>query len=270
MGSKYLWVGEGVTGSELFEPDGTMATFVVPWHVPGTLRVSLRGGAGGRLPHPNGEAGGGARFGCALDVAPGVTLRVIAGYSGRRDPGTSLGPFFGGEGGSGSSSGGTASEVRTSADIADRIAVAGGGGGGATGGGYPAGVVGSTGGPNGSGYGGANGSQVAGGAAGAVTGGPAGTAGGFGAGGNGSPNSPLCGGGGGGWYGGGGGGRLYGTEFGGGGGSSWMDTAVCSDLTAGTDPSVVQGFVLFEWEHADPPVHASRQLGLGRGTRGLS
>lgn len=47
VGARRVRLGEGVTGSELFEPDGTMATFVVPWHVPGTLRVSLRGGAGG-------------------------------------------------------------------------------------------------------------------------------------------------------------------------------------------------------------------------------
>src|SRR5690606_3887133 len=129
--------------SQLFVPTGTMETFVVPPHQPGTLEVWIEGGRGAngaRLTATIRSIGGvGGRFHGTLNLPAGTTLHVIAGY-GATDAlpdfhqQAGFGPAFGGQGGNGGSpdagGGGCASEVRSSPDIGDRILVAGGGGGG--------------------------------------------------------------------------------------------------------------------------------------------
>jgi len=131
---------------QLFVPTGSMETFVVPRHQPGTLRVTVagaQGGAAGASPLYHGGQGGTVRG--YLDLAAGTTLHVIAGEPGEggtqvgSQTGLGGGPALGGQGGDGGAfssgidiggGGGAASEVRTSTNIADRLIVAGGGGGG--------------------------------------------------------------------------------------------------------------------------------------------
>lgn len=112
-----------------------MYIFEVPSHVPGSLRVWCVGGSGGEedtvLPHPPGGAGG--RIGGYIDFEPGTELYFAVGSNGPiSSPWESEGPYIGGAAGNGGFqefAGGSASEVRTSTDIGDRIIVAGGGGG---------------------------------------------------------------------------------------------------------------------------------------------
>lgn len=60
----------------LFTPTGDMETFSVPRHVPGTLKVWLRGGRGRRYQDSFGGAGGTARG--VIDLTAGTTVRVVA------------------------------------------------------------------------------------------------------------------------------------------------------------------------------------------------
>ena len=100
--------------SQLFVPTGTMETFVVPPHQPGTLEVWIEGGRGAngaRLTATIRSIGGvGGRFHGTLNLPAGTTLYVIAGY-GATDAlpdfhqQAGFGPAFGGQGGNGGSAG---------------------------------------------------------------------------------------------------------------------------------------------------------------------
>lgn len=130
--------------SQLFAYTGTMETFVVPRHQPGSLTVTVvgAGGASAYSQFSEMRGGGGGGFAAALNIAHGTMLYVIAGQAGESTAITSApagaggGPYLGGQGGdgygAGAAGGGAASEVRLSADISGRIAVGGGGGGGGT------------------------------------------------------------------------------------------------------------------------------------------
>ena len=270
------------TKSKTFTHTGAMETWTVPAHKPGTLKVTVVGGAGrsaGPLSSLASTGGLGGGIDGTLDVARGTTLHVIVG-NGATDvndrSSTHFGPDLGGQGGDGGSGifsdgapGGCASEVRLSSDIADRIIVAGGGGGGggkrspASGNDAGDGGEGSSSGddgdnPPGSTEGGKGGTLIAAGAggAGAVD---AGDPGSGGVGGDGGSSSALRGGGGGGggYFGGGGGGDSSGSWGGpGGGGSSWADTSVVSDIGG---ESASAGVVRFEWE---PPPAIGWKVGF--------
>lgn len=134
-----------------FYATGSAETFVVPGHVPGTLKVWLRGGRGRRTRWvANLEGGPGGTIAGTLDLPKGTSVEVIVGYGAESTSGggdgetgvgvAGLGPFLGGEGGDGGpggssnfrpgAGGGAASELRVSSS---RIIVAGGGGGGGDG-----------------------------------------------------------------------------------------------------------------------------------------
>lgn len=268
------------TVTRTFTYTGSAETWTVPSHKPGTFTFEVAGGQGRSAGPPasvDSEGGWGGTITGVLDATPGSTLHIIVG-DGSTDvtdrTTTHFGPDLGGQGGDGGTSydsnstggpGGTASEVRTSSSIADRIIVAGGGGGGGAksaltaGGDGGAGGAGSAAGSDGTGVGGAARYGKGGTLSAAGTGGDGntapynGTAGSSGVGGDGGDgvNGPRgAGGGGGGYFGGGGGGGDYTTTAGsGGGGSSWADTGVVSTIgDVGTNAG--QGYVTFQWEPA--------------------
>lgn len=207
------------------------------WSPPADVRsmsISLAGAQGGRL------GGNGAKATATFKTIPTTPLHIYVGGQGSAGNGAAGGYNGGGAAGYGHNdegSGGGATDIRTSALLTDRIAVAGGGGG--TGGwvggfgGPGSGTTGTSGG-NGQGMAGGAGTPVVGGAGGASNGsqtspGAAGTIGVGGAGGRANTPSSLVaggGGGGGGFFGGGGGGAdtdPSGTDGGGGGsGSSYI------------------------------------------------
>jgi hypothetical protein len=202
-----------------------------------TMNIALSGAQGGR------SGGNGGRTYAVFNSIPKTPLYIFVGGQGSSGNGAAGGYNGGGSAGFGHNdegSGGGATDIRTSALLADRIAVAGGGGGT---GGWVGGVGGAgsgsigVAGANGQGFGGGAGTQSAGGLGGSSNGSQttAGSSGGLGVGGSGgSANSPSSlvaggGGGGGGYFGGGGGGAdtdSSGTDGGGGGaGSSFVSTA---------------------------------------------
>ena len=236
--------------SQSFFYDGntTPQTFVVPWHVPGSLTMTLLGGGGGmsggpgatdgRRPGPQGRIGG------TLTIAALTSLSIIVGGT----PGQYAAPtvgvagWLGGDGGgSGTGAGGSGGGATAILNGASIIAVAGGGGGS----GWTDSNSAGAGGAGISNGGGGDGAIPAGG--GTLTGpGAGGNGGSAGSGHNGGDGAGNGGGGGAGYYGGGGSGGVRN----GGGGSSWADTAVVSSLTV---PAIVSPRVVFTWEPADPP-----------------
>lgn len=194
-----------------FDYTGSVQTYTVPVGVT-SIQIEAFGAQGG------GTYGGyGGRSLATVPVTPGAVLEVYVGEK----PLVQLGPggFNGGGavatlpcgGGSDGWPGGGASDVRTSAALADRMIVAGGGGGQ----GWSNGVGGAGGGLSGEDgeaswivdTNGKAGTPASGGAGGAYGGFPPAGTGVEGVGGNSGPLDTYCtgGGGGGGWYGGGGG-----------------------------------------------------------------
>jgi len=217
------FVFSGLSQTTTFNYTGAVQTYTVPSGV-SVIQIETKGAQGGGTYGGN----GGQAIG-TFSVTPGAVLQVYVGGK----PSAQLGPggFNGGgaltvlpcSGGDGWPGGG-ASDVRTTASLANRMIVAGGGGGQ----GWSNGVGGAGGGiTGGDGIGlwtpGTNGKGAtasAGGAGGFYSGnGGSSPSGIFGIGGNGSPVDTYCAGGagGGGWYGGGGG-----YVSAGGGGSSYI------------------------------------------------
>jgi hypothetical protein len=203
------------------------------------ITFDLMGAQGGR------SGGLGGRVTGTLATTP-TALYIYVGGAGQSGSGVAGGFNGGGTAGGGrgdEGSGGGATDIRTSATVNDRIAVAAGGGGsGGFGGGQGGAAGGLTGsnGVNGQGQGGFGASQSSGGSGGSPNGGTAGASGALAVGGTGGSSSTSGGGGGGGgYYGGGGGGAdldaCCTNGGGGGGGSSWTHaTAVTSPVhTAG-------------------------------------
>ena len=240
-----------MTSTQTFTYDGaTVAqSFVVPWHVPGSLTFTMFGGTGGesggsgdggRRPGPPGKIAG------HLTIAALTDLAVIVGGAPAQYAGPTVGVagWLGGDGGgTGTGAGGSGGGATAILNGASIIAVAGGGGGSGwddsnTAGSGGAGISDGT---NGDGSG-------AFGHGGTLTGpGAGGTGASPGSGHNGGNGAGNGGGGGAGYYGGGG----AGYSRNGGGGSSWADTAIVSSITVPWGTSV--GFVTFTWEPADPP-----------------
>lgn len=191
----------------LFLPTGGAQTFTVPRHVPGTLKVTLRGGRGRRSRAQDLTAGGaGGRIAGFLDLPRGTSISVVVGVgAASSSAGTDgepwighagLGPFLGGQGGDAVPSfdfsvdqpttaqaggGGGASDLRVGGTgLEHRVIVAGGGGGGGDGTiGIGTNCVGGAGGlgvasggtanQSGTGFGGTGGTTSAGGTGGAST-----------------------------------------------------------------------------------------------------
>ncbi len=208
------------------------------WSFPADTRsatFSISGAQGGR------SGGNGSKTGGTFRTIPTGPLFIFVGGQGSTGNNAAGGFNGGGAAGQGHNdegSGGGATDIRTSALLTDRIAVAGGGGGtGGWVGGAGAGAGGTTGlaGSSGQGAGGVGGTPTSGGSGGSSNGAATtpGTSGTLGQGGTGgSANTPGTqvaggGGGGGGYYGGGGGGAdtdPAGTDGGGGGaGSSYVN-----------------------------------------------
>jgi hypothetical protein len=202
-----------------------------------SLHFDVFGAQGGRSGGKGGSVSG------DFAVIPSMLYVFVGGmgYSANSAPGGFNGGGTSGNGHGDQGSGGGASDLRTTANLSDRVVVAGGGGG-------TGGWIGGVGGPGGltiasagtkgspSGTAGGGGTQVSGGSAGlGVTTGNGGS-GSFGIGGvGGSGTVAGGGGGGGGFYGGGGGGAdsvSGGSDgAGGGGGSSFATMALTSSVT---------------------------------------
>ena len=253
-----------------FSYTGSLDTFIVPFHTPGTLTIHAHGGTGGNTDHVGAQYGGGG--GCIKvdgTLAPGTVLTIAVGGSGAYvpagqasggTPGTNpLGDYDGGAGGPGSSlggAGGGAATVVLAGGVP--ILVAAGGGGAACGtfgngrsggwGGYN-GVFGTSGTWYGSRIPGAGqtafnagngwGATLAAAGQGGI--GNTGYPGLVGSSGSGhvggaaygsSVGTRGAGGGGGGYYGGGGGGGASNQAGVGAGGSTWYDTAVGASPTS--------------------------------------
>ena len=234
-----------------FEYSGQGVVWTVPEGVQ-ALSFDVQGAQGGRA------GGKGGRVEGTFQTVP-ETLYIFVGGAGRMGTFPVGGFNGGGQGGAywgDEASGGGASDIRTSADVANRVVVAGGGGGtggGAGGfGGQGGGLIGSSG-ENGQAFGGGGGTQTAGGAGGNR----------YGIGENGFPGSSFQGGkggmsfssggggGGGGYFGGGGGGSD--TEDccydggGGGGGSSFADAGLTESIAHTVGYRTGAGVVLLSY-----------------------
>lgn len=221
--------------STTFTYTGGVQAYTVPAGVY-LLNVTAVGATGGQA-NINGSAAGGRGGVVASDVpvTPGQVLSIYVGGNGAGGAYTAGGYNGGGDAApyNYGSSGGGASDIRTTAgDLASRLLVAGGGGG--SGAGYnvsaPGGSAGNPAGQSGGGansYGcpGAGGTQSAGGTGGCANGNRNGGDGSLGQGGTAGfyfyPPYEAAGGGGGGYYGGGGGGSFAG----GGGGSDFVEAS---------------------------------------------
>ena len=236
----------------VFEYTGSPEYFTVP---DGAENISfeISGAAGGR------GGMGGRVTGQFIDAPAGfwvfvggegvINAEAPGGYNG----GGRAGGSRGNEG-----SGGGASDIRSGANINERIVVAGGGGGG---GGY-AGAAGGVGGNlvaenggSGQGSGGGGGRENSGGSGGASNGGSASQPGGFGVGGTGGSSwNAGGGGGGGGWFGGGGGGAdddsCCSDAGGGGGGSSYSNTSLVTNIGHQAGVQSSSGRVIIRYEVA--------------------
>ena len=246
-----------MTSSRTFTYDGLTVpqSFTVPWHVPGSLTVEVRGAQGGQSLGGWGadgtRSGPQGRIAGILDVDPLTVLSIIVGGTPAiaSPPTAGVAGWLGGDGGGNGGSGGGATAV---IDGAALLIVAGGGAG--------VGVGDSNSGGSG-GYGISNGTGGDGptpAGPGTLTGPGAGDAGGghAGVGHNGGDGQSGSGGGGGAGYYGGGGGR---NGRNGGGGSSWADTAVVSSITV---PATGSARVVFTWEPADPPPPGGWSVGF--------
>ena len=70
-----------------FTYTGSLDTFVVPFHTPGTLTIAVYGAQGGSIPGQNAGAQGGSVTGyCTL--SPGTTLTLAVGQQGQVGVGT--------------------------------------------------------------------------------------------------------------------------------------------------------------------------------------
>lgn len=271
---------------------GSTETFVVPPHVPGSLRIHVHGAAGGNsTPYVGSQWGGGG--GCvqgSVDLAEGTVLTIAVGGDGSNNSGSAggaggLNPLAGYDGGPGSlgwaqggGGGGAASVV-----LADGVPImVAGGGGGAVIGPYSNGRSGGCGGYSGTlsttwfgaripaggqssfnaqnGWGATWSGPGAGGAGNTSwPGAPyvgfpgSGTTGGGGSLGSGKG----AGGGGGGYFGGGGGGQAGNQSGAGGGGSTWFDATLVSDLSSPDQSSISgsggQHAVVISWRGIDGP-----------------
>lgn len=246
-----------MTSTQTFTYDGLTVpqSFTVPWHIPGTLTVEVRGAAGGRSLGGAGadgtRVGPPGRIAGILDVSALTVLSIIVGGTPAiaSPPTAGVAGWLGGDGGGNGGSGGGATAILDGTRVL--VAVGGGAGVGVgdsnSGGSGGAGIADGTGG---------DGPTPAGG--GTLTGPGAGDAGGGhpGVGHNGGDGQSGSGGGGGGGYYGGGGGR---NGRNGGGGSTWADTAVVSSITIPTASGAA--YVTFTWEAADPPPSAGWAVG---------
>ncbi|MCC6601531.1 MAG: hypothetical protein IT223_12805 [Crocinitomicaceae bacterium] len=236
-------------GSQSFSFTGAMQTFTVPNGV-SSLEIEVWGAQGGN----SGGLGGYAKGN--LSVTFGQMLNVYVGGEGAIPTGG-----FNGGGTGVNSGGGGASDVRTGANLSDRVIVGGGGGGstnwgsvGGSGGGDNGGTATNSNGytcssPTVYGIGGGGGTQTEGGTAGSYFsgswGGNVGQAGTLGIGGG--TDNWNNGGGGGGYYGGGSGGTpgCSGWGAGGGGGSSY--TGGVTNGTTSTGVRAGNGLVTITW-----------------------
>jgi hypothetical protein len=238
-------VFNGLSQTTTFNYTGAVQTYTVPSGV-SVIQIEAKGAQGGGSFGGN----GGQAIG-TFSVTPGAVLQVYVG--GKPSAQLGAGGFNGGgavlvlpcTGGDGWPGGG-ASDVRTTASLANRMIVAGGGGGQ----GWSNGVGGAGGGTTGGdgigiwtpGTNGKGATAIAGGAGGFYSGNggssPSGT---FGMGGNGSPVDTYCAGGagGGGWYGGGGG---YVSS--GGGGSSYISYPGTTNASTASGVQTGNGIVI--------------------------
>lgn len=272
-----------------FSYTGTVETWEVPPHIPGSLRIQVRGGTSGNaFPYVGSQdAGPGGGVAGIVDLAPGTVLTIAVGANGSNNTGGTGGPgglnplgdFNGGDGGptNAGQPGGGGGGAATVVLVGSSIVLVGGGGGGAVNGPYGNGRSGARGGTSsasgttGAWFGaripgtGQTGFNAENGWGGTWTGPGQGGLGrsslpgppfqgspGVGHNGGDSSMEPARGGGGGGggYYGGGGGGQAYNQSGTGGGGSSWWDPSIVSDVA---DPTFPTSSVVITWRGIDGP-----------------
>jgi hypothetical protein len=234
----------------VFEYTGSGEYFTVPDDAK-NISFEIRGAAGGR------GGMGGRVTGQFIDAPAGFWVFVGgAGITNAEAPGGYNGGGRAGGSRGNEGSGGGASDIRSGANINERIVVAGGGGGA---GGY-AGAAGGAGGNlvaenggSGQGSGGGGGRENSGGSGGASNGGSSSQPGGFGVGGTGGSSwNAGGGGGGGGWFGGGGGGAdddsCCADAGGGGGGSSYANTSLVTNISHQAGVQNAAGQVIIRYE----------------------